>query len=554
MSQQNSIFGIDLGTTYSCIAYMDEYGRPTVVTNADSDRTTPSVVLFSGDERIVGKEAKNSSKLEPENVADMVKRHMGKGTFTFEYEDNSYTAEEISSYVLRKVVQDAEQNTGLEIKDVVITCPAYFGIPERDATKKAGEIAGLNVLSIINEPTAAAISYGINEEEAQKVLVYDLGGGTFDITAIQIEQGEIRVICTDGDHDLGGRNWDEVIVEYFAEQWQQEHGSDEDQDPLNSPETIQELYVLAEEAKKALTSREKKDISFMHNMKKVRISLTREKFDELTKHLLEQTINKTKSALAEAKKKGVSVFDKILMVGGSTRMPQIARRLQEEFEQEPQFCDPDEAVAKGAAIYGQKLMLGQKIVEIISQETGIGQENVDLEKIDDETLDKATKTIAENFGWQLGAVEKAVKTKIRNVSSRSFGIQAFVSETEQKICNLILKNDPVPADVVRQFSTMFENQTSVALPIADNLSSDECYDLPPASREIGNAEIHLPPGLPKNSPIDVTFKLNEQGLLYMYAKELTSGRDVEITIQTEDGITQEEFEEAKERAKALSFV
>jgi molecular chaperone DnaK len=552
MSQKNSIFGIDLGTTYSCIAYMDEYGRPSVVTNADSDRTTPSVVLFSGDERIVGKEAKNSSKLEPGNVVDMVKRHMGKGTYKFEYEDNTYTAEEISSYVLKKIVQDAEQNTGLEIKDVVITCPAYFGIPERDATKKAGEIAGLNVLSIINEPTAAAISYGMNEEEAQKVLVYDLGGGTFDITAIQIEQGEIRVICTDGDHDLGGRNWDEVIVEYLAEQWQQEHGSDED--PLDSPETIQELYVLAEEAKKALTGREKKDISFMHNMKKVRIFLTREKFDELTNHLLEQTIGKTRSALAEAEKRGITIFDKILMVGGSTRMPQIARRLQEEFNQEPQFCDPDESVAKGAAIYGQKLMLGQKIIEIISQETGIKQENIDLEKIDGEILNKATETVAEDFGWELGAVKKAVETKITNVSSRSFGIQAFISETEEKICNLIFKNDPVPADVTHRFSTRFDNQVSVSLPVADNSSGEQYYDLPPTSREIGKTEIHLPPGLPKNSPIDVTFKLDEQGLLYMYAKELTSGRDVEITIQTENGITQEEFQNAKERSKALSFV
>ena len=212
MSEQNTIFGIDLGTTYSCIAYVDEYGRPSVVPNVDSDRTTPSVVLFSGDERIVGKEAKQTSKLEPDNVVDMVKRFMGKSSeFAFIYNEKNYTPEEISSYIIKKLVQDAEQNYGQKITDVVVTCPAYFGELERASTKAAGEIAGLNVRAILNEPTAAAISYGINQEEDQTILVYDLGGGTFDITVIQIEGNNIQVVCTDGDHNLGGRNWDEEV-------------------------------------------------------------------------------------------------------------------------------------------------------------------------------------------------------------------------------------------------------------------------------------------------------------------------------------------------------
>ncbi|MDE5108312.1 MAG: Hsp70 family protein, partial [Trichodesmium sp. St17_bin3_1_1] len=197
MSEQNTIFGIDLGTTYSCIAYVDEYGRPSIVPNVDSDRTTPSVVLFSGDERTVGKEAKNSSKLEPDNVVDMVKRFMGKSSeFAFIYNEKNYTPEEISSYIIKKLVQDAEQNYGKKITDVVVTCPAYFGELERASTKAAGEIAGLNVRAILNEPTAAAISYGINQEEDQTILVYDLGGGTFDITVIQIEGNNIQVVCT----------------------------------------------------------------------------------------------------------------------------------------------------------------------------------------------------------------------------------------------------------------------------------------------------------------------------------------------------------------------
>lgn len=205
MTEQNTIFGIDLGTTYSCIAYVDESNRPTVVPNSAGDRTTPSVVQVSGEEVIVGKEAKNSSMLDPEETVDMIKRSMGKDE-PREIGDKFYTPEEISSFVLRKVVQDAQQYTGKKITDVVITCPAYFGIPERNATQKAGEIAGLNVRSIINEPTAAAISYGMNEESDKVALVYDLGGGTFDVTIIKIEGSKIIVVCTDGDHNLGGRN------------------------------------------------------------------------------------------------------------------------------------------------------------------------------------------------------------------------------------------------------------------------------------------------------------------------------------------------------------
>jgi molecular chaperone DnaK (HSP70) len=380
MSQVTPIFGIDLGTTYSCIAYVDEYGITHVVSNIEGDRTTPSVVQFNGEERIIGKEAKNSSMLEPDNTVDMVKRFMGKEGFSFEHEGTSYRPEEISSYILRKLVQDAEQQTGYQIKDVVITCPAYFGILEREATKVAGEIAGLNVRSIINEPTAAAICYGVHEEADQKVLVYGLGGGTFDITVIKIEGGNITVVCTEGDHHLGGGNWDETIVTYLAQQWQEETGSSED--PLESPETLQELYVRAEDAKKTLAQRAETSIAVMHDMQRKKISLNRETFDELTESLLERTIELTKIAIAEAKKRGVEDFDQILMVGGSTKMPQVARRLQEEFGKKPIFCEPDEVVAKGAAIFGHTLMLDQDKEQIITLEHPIHLHQEDIKEED----------------------------------------------------------------------------------------------------------------------------------------------------------------------------
>lgn len=430
----------------------------------------------------------------------------------------------------------------------MITCPAYFGIPEREATKNAGEIAGLNVRSIINEPTAAAIAYGVNEESDQTILVYDLGGGTFDITMIQIEGGNITVICTDGDHELGGRNWDEVIVTYLAQQWQEQTESSED--PLDSPETQQELYVKAEDVKKTLTTKESREIPVMHEMQKARITVTREIFDELTADLLERTIVKTQAVLDEAKKRGIQGFDKLLLVGGSTKMPQVARRLKEEFKAEPKFSDPDESVAKGAAIYGQKLMLDQEIVIKIADQMGIAPEDVKIDDVKPEVLEKAQETTAQDLGMQLGAVKKATNTKIINVVSQSFGLKAYVGDQEH-IVNLIVKNDRVPASVTQSFGTREENQTSVELLIAENGSSDRYYDID-KSREIGNAEISgLPNGLPEASPIEVTFKFNEQGILDIYARELSSGRDAKVTIQIEGGISQEELEEARERSKGL---
>ncbi len=218
------VYGIDLGTTYSAIAYVDEHGKPVIVPNQESERITPSVVLFDGDNIIVGNTAKESAKVEPHRVVSRIKQHMGDPNFVFQYEGQAFGPEDISSFILRKVVGDAEIALGDKITDVVITCPAYFGTPEREATANAGRLAGLNVRAILNEPTAAAIAYGLEQGEDQTVLVYDLGGGTFDITMIEIKDRLIRVICTGGDHRLGGVLWDEAIVMYLAEQFRTQTG------------------------------------------------------------------------------------------------------------------------------------------------------------------------------------------------------------------------------------------------------------------------------------------------------------------------------------------
>jgi molecular chaperone DnaK len=254
----NPVFGIDLGTTYTCIAYVDEFSRPTVVPNEAGDLTTPSFVRFDEESRIVGEEAKQGGLIFPDETVSLVKRHIGKDTFFFFHAGRQITAEEVSSYIVKKVVKDAEQYTTLDIKDVVITCPAYFRIRQRESTQQAGEIAGLNVLAVINEPTAAAIAYGLLETEDQTVLVYDLGGGTFDVTMLTIRDGNFTVIATGGDDQLGGYNWDSEIVNYFVEQWTSETGSANS--PYDSEETMQDLYIKAEDAKKRLTTLTKTDM------------------------------------------------------------------------------------------------------------------------------------------------------------------------------------------------------------------------------------------------------------------------------------------------------
>ncbi|MFO7838984.1 MAG: Hsp70 family protein, partial [Desulfosalsimonadaceae bacterium] len=216
--QGKRIFGIDLGTTYSSAAYVDEFGKAVIIPNAENERITPSVVFFDGDAVVVGDVAKESAKLYPNEVVSFVKRSMGEPNFVFEYNNEEYRAEELSAYILKKLAQDAAQYLGETVEDVVITCPAYFGINEREATRKAGEIAGFNVRQIINEPTAAAIAYGtLDTTDNRVVLVYDLGGGTFDITMIDIRKDSVEVVCTGGDHNLGGKDWDDRIVTYMVE-------------------------------------------------------------------------------------------------------------------------------------------------------------------------------------------------------------------------------------------------------------------------------------------------------------------------------------------------
>ena len=357
------VYGIDLGTTYSAIAYVDEHGKPVIIANQESERITPSVVLFDGNNIIVGNTAKESAKVEPHRVVSRIKQHMGDPNFVFEYEGQSFSPEDISSFILRKVVGDAEIALGEPITDVVITCPAYFGTAEREATANAGRLAGLNVRAILNEPTAGAIAYGLEQGEDQVVLVYDLGGGTFDITMIEIKDrldpGDLHRRRS----RLGGVLWDEAVVMYLAEQFQAQTG--EASDPLDDPEVLNDLFLQAERGKKTLTQRDKAPFRVTHAGQQARVELDRAKFEEITRHLLDRTIELTHEMLADARDKGYTRFDKIIMVGGATRMPQVRNRLVGEFNVEPELYDPDEAVAKGASLYALKESLLDQVQDFL---------------------------------------------------------------------------------------------------------------------------------------------------------------------------------------------
>lgn len=539
------VFGIDLGTTYSCIARVDPAGRPEVIFNFEGDPITPSVVLFDGEQRIVGGEAKNHALVRPGQVIEMVKTQMGAQTseghaWRFPYEGVDYSPEEISSFIIQKVVKDAESQLGFPITDVVITCPAYFGLEQKEATKRAGLIAGLNVMAIIVEPVAAAIASELQDGSDRVFVVYDLGGGTFDVTLVEVKGGALSVITTDGDHHLGGRQWDELIVNYCAEQWMEKTGSS--QNPLDEPEVQQELFQKVEQGKKGITARGKADVAVSYNGQRELVSVTRETFDSLTSQLLEQTIELTRQMLSAAKAKGYDSFESILLVGGSTKMPQVKERLEAEFPgKDVKSFDPDQAVAKGAAIYAYKMRVDQLWETRFKDSEG---------GLDD---------MAAYIGMQPGRLRELADSPIPTiVTSRSFGVEAIhdIDGREMKrITNLIKLNDQLPAEGSSTFGTYSLNQPGADLRYFENLASETTVDPDETSCiEIGSALLTLPANLPKGSPIEITFRLDEQGLLHATGREMTQNRIVDVEIKTAAGMSPEELAAATERSRSGQIV
>jgi molecular chaperone DnaK len=554
---ENQIYGIDLGTTYSCIAYVDEHGKPVVVPNADNDMTTPSVVYFESPGNIVvGETAKEVAETYPKQVISTVKRVMGDTHWEFEYEGRTYTPQEISSHILRKVVADAEANTGHKIKEVVITVPAYFGVNQKEATKQAGELAGLDVLYVIPEPTAAAISYGMEQEEDQVILVYDLGGGTFDITVIEVKKGAITVICTGGDSQLGGRDWDEALALYFAQCFSDETGISTDELTEN-PETWQELLNSAEKCKKALSTRTSLLEKVSHEGERVKVELTRDKFEEITSSFLEKTLSLTEEVLQIAKDKGYARIDKLLLVGGSTYMPQVKEKLEQKFLFEIRLFDPNQSVAKGAAIFGYKCYLDEQIKIAIAEETGQVAKTIDLDLVDKNELKGAQEKVAQTHGVALAGLKKLTETRITNVTSKSFGIVVVINEEgDEGVQNLIMVDDIVPTTITQTFPTFADNQEGVNLRCMENIERKGPDDAPlpqvDETQEIGHAELSFSRPLPKGSPVEITFSLAADGLLSIHGKDLTTYGEIDAEFKTESILSREELEEKKKHNLAIN--
>lgn len=538
------VFGIDLGTTYSCIAYVDETGRATVVNNSEGTNTTPSVVNFASPSQVVvGQVAKENAVIDPDNTISLVKTLMGKTDFAISYNGEDKSPEEVSAYILRKVAEDAAKMLDTEVNDVVITCPAYFGTAERTATKNAGIIAGLNVLEVISEPTAAALYYGCAREQEEKtILVFDLGGGTFDVTIMNISSEKIEVICSDGNHELGGKDWDEAVMRYLAEEFISQTGFDGEFDEYAQ----QDMRLKAEKAKQQLTSRDQVPVMLDAAGLRARINLTREKFDEITSALLGEAIEKTESAIDVAKEKGYNI-DEILLVGGSTRMPQVTKAIVDRFDMEPKILDPDEAVAKGAAIHAVNVYVNNQK----SLEPGdVGETTVNV--------GGATKEInADDYKEELAVQPEmmSIGGKTRQVvvaTTKSFAIEVLING-ESKCCNMIIKNEPMPngsISVTKEFGTNVANQESAELVVYESDFMEETFDVD-KDFVLGTATLELSENLPVGSPIQVTFTLSTEGILEVSGVDKTTGREVHATMQAKGIMAEEKVDELKEKSKQM---
>lgn len=544
------VFGIDLGTTYSCIAYVDETGRATVVNNSEGEKTTPSVVNFeSPNQVVVGSVAKDSAVIYPKDTIALVKTLMGKSDFAIKYNGEDKSPEEVSAYILRKMAEDAGKQIGTEVKDVVITCPAYFGTAERTATKNAGEIAGLNVLEIISEPTAAALYYGCTKEQDEKtILVFDLGGGTFDVTVMNISSEKIEVVCSDGNHELGGKDWDEAIMRHLAEEFMAETEFDGEFEA----QAQQDLRLRAEKAKQQLSSREEVPVTLDVAGLRARINLSRDEFERITDHLLAEAIDKTDAAIKIANDKGFKV-DEILLVGGSTRMPQVTKALVDKYGMEPRILEPDEAVAKGAAIHAVNVY--------VNNQKSLNETSPNAEGEVTIATDGTTKEInAEDYKEELSIRPEMMRIgggtqKVVVATTKSFAVEACVGgdESETKCFNIIIKNAAMPDGAItesRMFGTLEDNQTSVQIKVYESDFMEEVFEVD-EHFILGTALLELSGDLPAGSPIEITFTLNTEGILKVQGVDKTTNKEVHATMQAKGIMAEEKVEELKEKSKHM---
>ena len=494
----SKIIGIDLGTTNSCVAVM-EGGQPTVIVNAEGSRTTPSIVAFTktGD-RLVGDAAKRQAVTNADHTIASIKRHMGSD-YRVDIEGKKYSPQEISAMILSKLKKDAENYLGEPVSDAVITVPAYFDDAQRQATKDAGRIAGLNVARIINEPTAAALAYGLDNESAQKIMVYDLGGGTFDVSIIEIGGGVIEVLATSGDNHLGGDDFDERLTEYIVREFKNQEHIDLSRDRI----AMQRIREEFEKAKKELSAATSVNINLpfitatKDGGKHLDMTITRVQFDEMTFDLVERTAIPVQNALADA---GLSAsqLNKVLLVGGSTRIPAVQNKVRMLTGHEPsKNLNPDECVALGAAIQGGKL----------AGETGLNE------------------------------------VLLMDVTPLTLSIETVGGVATP----LIRRNSTIPTRYSQIFTTAGNFQTSVEIKV---LQGERQFAKD--NKLIGNFKLNGIKRAPRGVPqIEVTFDIDVNGILSVSAKDLGTGKQQSITITASSNLSDDEIERAVRDAQAF---
>ena len=502
------VIGIDLGTTYSSVAFVNQHGQPEIIPNREGERITPSVVLFDGDDPIIGSMAKRSAVAAPLNICQFVKRQMGDPAWKFRTETGVvYTPEEISALILKRLKEDAETMIGGSVTDAVITVPAYFNDPQRKATRDAGEIAGLNVLKVINEPTAAALAYGLQKlenENEETVLVYDLGGGTFDVTVMRVSGHSINVLATGGDKNLGGFDWDNEMMTLLAERVKEQGGPD----LFDEPGLSQDLRDKAEIAKKTLSTRDKTSVFLSGGGKNFSIPVTLAEFEERTTSLL-QRASKIMQFVLEDSGKSWDDIQKILLVGGSTRMSAVPALVEAITGKVPsRELHPDEVVSIGAALQA----------ELLSKD-----------RQDDDG--------------------QGLLVEINDVSAHSMGVIAWDTNTNKNYNSIVLNKDTtVPCQVGSVYETVSDNQTQLLVRVTQGEDSDPEY-----ITVIGEAILKIPP-YERGAPVEVIFKYDVDQMIRVDVVDLTSKKSLgEIDIKRDANLSDNRIQELKQKIQTVNI-
>ncbi|MCB9678413.1 MAG: Hsp70 family protein [Alphaproteobacteria bacterium] len=607
MSEDDAIvLGIDLGTTFSAMSIVNDYGKPEIITNADGHPTTPSVVHFYDEDAcVVGEEAVKMVVIDPENVVRFIKRHMGEEDFSLEFFGRAYTPQEISALILRKLKEDAEELLGKEVRDVVITVPAYFNSAQRGATAEAGTIAGLNVLSIINEPTAAAIAYGLDRIGGQrKLLVLDLGGGTFDVTCMEISGTKLTTLASDGNAELGGKDWDDRLLNHVAEEFYEKFQLD----PRDDAAPYQELYERCLHAKISLSTKDRAMIPVNYRGMRMAAKISRELFEELTADLVQQCEDTANIVLEKAGLQW-SELDDVLLVGGSTRMPMIRDLLIKLSSKQPaEGVNPDECVALGASLAGvfrhrpnhpalkstrekvkkKAKKAAPKPAEPVRKPTGavIGLASgghVAKKALEDaqgaglpdssDPFDQPTTmsgSARSMMGLDSGSsreeppeddfqvsdddegaevddgedegFEGLLDVQIEDATTHPLGIIVLDKQRRERVVELIPEGTKLPYEFRGRFAYAYENMTAVRVEVTEGTGEyrDEVT-------VIGKVELTGLPPRPRGTPIEVIYSYGVNQILKVQVVDVETGITRTVDIRFQGGLTQQQVAEARQR-------